>query len=184
MLSGKNHGEFSCPREQLLSKAVQVNYVMRHHSDRGLTQFVLFRNNDINEEDILNIIFSTNIHMQESQGSHLNNRKSPISRFKSIPASHSEAYFQRCYSEEFQRRKTNITSRLTKFPSKNNMITLVIVYWSDNTIRLVRIQERMATMIWAKYSCTVKRNQLWLMMVILDIFHNVTLDMLRQNIRW
>lgn len=75
MLSGKNHGEFSCPREQLLSEAVQVSYVMRHHSDRGLTQFVLFRNNDINEEDILNITFSTNIHMQESQGSHLNNRR-------------------------------------------------------------------------------------------------------------
>lgn len=128
MLSGKNHGEFSCPREQLLREAAQVSYVMRHHSDTGPTQFVLFRNNDINEEDILNITFSANIHMQESQGSHLDNRKSPISRFKSVLSSHSEAYFQLCYSEEFQRTKTNITSRLTKFQSKNDMIPLVIVY--------------------------------------------------------
>ena len=128
MLSGKKHGEFSCPGEQLLSEAAQLSYVMKHQSDRGATQFVLFRNNEINEEDILNIIFSANIHMQESQGSHLDNRKSPIPRFKSISASHSEAYFQLCYSKEFQRRKTNITSRLTKFQSKNDMITLVIVY--------------------------------------------------------
>lgn len=101
---------------------------------------------------------------------------------KSIPASYSEAYFQLCYSEEFQRRKENITSRLTKFQSKSDMITLVIVYWSDNSIRLDRIQERTATMIWAKHSCTVERNQLWLMMVILDAI-KVTPDMLRLNIR-
>lgn len=128
MLSGKNHGEFSCPSEQLLSEVAQVSYVMKHHSDRGATQFVLFRNNDFSEEDILNIIFSANIHMQKSQGSHLDNRKSPIPRFKSIPASHSEAYFQLCCSEEFQRRKTNITSRLTKFQSKNDTVILVNVY--------------------------------------------------------
>lgn len=63
------------------------------------------------------------------------------------------------------------------------MVTLSIIYWSNNTVRLSRIRKRGTTMGYTKHSCTVEGNQFRLMMAILDII-KVTLDLFRQNIKW
>lgn len=62
-------------------------------------------------------------------------------------------------------------------------VTLIIVYWSNNSVRLSRIQGRGTTMGWTKHTGTVGKNQLWVKIVILEVIKG-TLDMLRQNIRW
>lgn len=62
-------------------------------------------------------------------------------------------------------------------------VTLIIVYWSNNSVRLSRIQGIETTMSWTKHTDTVGRNQLWLKIVILEVIKG-KLDMLRRNTRW
>ena len=57
------------------------------------------------------------------------------------------------------------------------------LFWSNNSVRLGRIQKRRTTMDWTIYTGAVGTNLLWLKMVVLEVI-NDKLYMLRNTIGW